>query len=233
MALELCRASRHEQHRRLPGDNLVPRPMGVVTHAITIEAPPWSVWPWLVQMGSGRAGWYSYDRIDNGGEPSASRIIPELQHLAVGDVLPWLPGARDGFEVREIVPDRSLILVVPFHPAAGTAAGESSTHTPRASWALILHPLDRGRTRLIARGRIARDWLARGEADVSSREPFFIERVYGLLAKLPRSLLLPVAAFGHYLMQSRMLRGIKRRAERGRAEAGAVAEASGRATGQR
>ena len=58
-----------------------------------IAAPPERVWPWRVQMGAGRAGWYSYDRIDNGGRPSADRIVPELQRLAVGDVMPAVPGA--------------------------------------------------------------------------------------------------------------------------------------------
>jgi deazaflavin-dependent oxidoreductase (nitroreductase family) len=83
------------------------------------------------------------------------------------------------------------------------------------SWALFLEPLDGDRTRLISRGRISEDWLAPQRAgSVSSRKPeFFIERVYGLLAKLPWSLLVPMARFGHYLMETRMLRGIKRRAE--------------------
>jgi hypothetical protein len=60
---------------------------------------PESVWPWLVQMGSGRAGWYSYDWIDNDGHPSATEIIPEFQRIAPGDVLPSLPGATDSFIV--------------------------------------------------------------------------------------------------------------------------------------
>ena len=230
MALGQCRASR-EERRRLLGDDLVPHPMGVVTHAITIDAPPRAVWPWLVQMGSGRAGWYSYDRIDNGGAPSARRIIPDLQHVAVGDVMPWLPGARDGFLVGKVVPERALILVVPRQPAV---AASSSVPVPRASWALILDPVARGRTRLIARGRVSRDWLTGpAAAAADSRQPIFIERVYSLLAKLPRPVLLPVAGFGHHLMQSRMLRGIKRRAERSWTEARADAEASDRAAGQR
>jgi hypothetical protein len=203
------------------GDELVPYPKGIITHALTINAPPEAVWPWLIQMGSGRAGWYAYDQIDNGGTPSARHIIPELQYIAVGDVMPALPGARDALIVREVIPERALILVVPLQPAAASrvAALDVSACALRVSWALVLEPINHGRTRLIARGRISQDWLASQEANASSQgKPIFIERIYGLLAKMPWPLLLPVAGFGHYRMESRMLRGIKRRAERRWAE---------------
>ena len=214
----LCRASADERRRSLPGDELLPHPKWTITHAITINAPPEAVWPWVVQMGSGRAGWYAYDHIDNAGVPSARRIIPELQHLAVGDVMPWLPGAKDGFIVREIIPQRALVYIVPLQLRAqdsAAASGSSSPAAVRTSVALILEPMDRGRTRLISRGRISEDWLAsQGARATTSRKPkFLIERVYGLMAKVPWALLIPMASFGHYLMESRMLRGIKRRAE--------------------
>jgi hypothetical protein len=212
MALELCRASPGERRRHLPGDELVPQPIGSITHAITINAPPDAVWPWLVQLGSGRAGWYAYDYIDNGGTPSACRIIPELQHVTVGDVMPWLPGAHDGFIVRDILPERALVLGVPLE-----AASEAAFPALRASWALVLEPLTRNRTRLITRSRMARNWLAPQEAGSAAHAtPIFIERIYDLLAKMPWPLMRVVAGSGHYLMESRMLRGIKRRAERGR-----------------
>lgn len=84
----------------------------------------------------------------------------------------------------------------------------------RVSWSLVLEPMDEGRTRLIARSRISEDRLAPQAAHpVSPGEPIFSERVYGLMAQMPWSLLMPFAGFGHYLMESRMLRGIKRRAE--------------------
>jgi deazaflavin-dependent oxidoreductase (nitroreductase family) len=201
----------------LPGDELVPYPRWTITHAITIDALPEAVWPWIVQMGSGRAGWYAYDRIDNGGVPSARRIVPELQNVAVGDVMPALPGFQDAFIVSEVVPERALVLVVPLQSGedASAVAPDPAGPVPRVSWALFLEPLDGGRTRLISRGRISEDWLApQGAGSVSSRKPgFFIERVYGLLAKMPCALLIPIAGFGHYLMESRMLRGVKRRAE--------------------
>ena len=77
------------------------------TRAITIDAPPVEVWPWLVQIGFGRAGWYSYDWIDNDGKPSADRIIDDLQGLTVGDRIPMTPDL--GFVVTVI--DAPSILV--------------------------------------------------------------------------------------------------------------------------
>ena len=87
-------ASRAEQQRAMPGDGLVPKPMFTVTHAITIGAPPECVWPWLLQMGSSRGGWYSYDRIDNGGRPSANRILNEYQQRRQETYFPACPSER-------------------------------------------------------------------------------------------------------------------------------------------
>lgn len=216
MIIAFCRASREERGRTLAGDALIPDPMALITHAITIDAPPGDVWPWLVQLGSGRAGWYAYDRIDNGRRPSARRIVPELQHIAVGEVMPWLPGATDGFVVQNIVPERALTLIVPRVPAGERIipARSRSAPAPCASWALILDSLADGRTRLITRSRVAHEWLSGAQTAAAARgKRTTIEHVYDLLAKLPRPLLLVVAGTGHYLMESRMLRGIKRRAE--------------------
>jgi hypothetical protein len=206
MAIALCRASRDERTRPLPGDGLIPAPMAIITHAITIDAPPGAVWPWLLQIGAGRAGWYAYDRIDNGGMPSARTIVPALQHVAVGDVLPALPGATDAFVVDAIIPERALVVVVPLGP------GEAGL---RVSWALALEPMAHGRTRLLSRGRLSPRWLSAAGATgaVDPTHPILIERVYRLLARLPRPVLFAVAGSGHYLMESHMLRGIKRRAE--------------------
>ena len=79
-----------EVRRAMPGDDLLPDAAST-TRAIAIAAPPEQVWPWLVQLGYGRAGWYSYDWIDNDGRPSADRILPELQQLRVGDRILMLP----------------------------------------------------------------------------------------------------------------------------------------------
>ena len=89
-------ATAAEVLRPLPSDDLVLAPTFNATRAITIEAPPELVWPWIVQMGLTRAGWYSYDLLDNLGRPSARRIIPELQDLEPGDIVPMSPDGRQG-----------------------------------------------------------------------------------------------------------------------------------------
>ena len=138
------RATPDEQARTLPGDDLIPQPLGSVNHAITIRRPPHEVWPWLVQMGSGRAGWYAYDFIDNGGHPSAERILPEYQNIGVGSVFPALPGARDVFAVAKCEPEHSLVLVWRL------PSGKYQT-----TWAFVLEQPQLGQTRLIVRGRVA------------------------------------------------------------------------------
>ena len=90
------RADHDERVRDLSGDELIPKPTGSVTHAITIRRSALDVWPWLAQMGSGRAGWYAYDFVDNGGRPSTERILPEFQNAGVGTVFPALPVRYQG-----------------------------------------------------------------------------------------------------------------------------------------
>ena len=104
------RATPDEQARSLPGDDLIPQPIGSVNHAITIRRPPGEVWPWLAQMGSGRAGWYAYDFIDNGGQRSAEQILPEYQDIGVGSLFPALPGVTHVFLVARCEPAHSLVL---------------------------------------------------------------------------------------------------------------------------
>src|SRR6476646_5195066 len=78
-------ATDDEVARAMPGDEVVLQPTFNATRALTIQARPEEIWPWLVQIGITRAGWYSYDWVDNLGRPSAERILPDLQRLAVGD----------------------------------------------------------------------------------------------------------------------------------------------------
>ena len=138
------RANDAERTRKLPGDDLVPNLLGSITHAITIRSSRQDVWPWLAQMGAGRAGWYSYDFIDNGGHRSAERILPELQSIEVGTLFPAIPGATDCFFVLHYEPERSLVLGwLPESKAA-----------PVTTWSLVLEEREPGCTRLIERGRV-------------------------------------------------------------------------------
>jgi len=127
---------------RIEGDDIVADAHAQLTHAVTIDAPPRDVWPWLVQMGCQRAGWYSWDALDNARVRSADRIIPGLQHLAVGDVLPARPVGAGGFKVLRIVPERALVL-------------DGSSPEWAGTWAFEVQPLGDNKTRLVTRYRAA------------------------------------------------------------------------------
>lgn len=195
-----------EAGRVLPGDDLVPDAAAIDTRAITIDAPPEAVWPWLVQMGFGRGGWYSYDRLDMQGR-SADAILPEHQSLAVGDIIPTDPGG--GFVVRVLEPGRALVLAIDeeilarrgpeaasLTQAPGLAASGRFLETAvppqfRASWAFVLEPVEGGRTRLIERFRA---WFGPGTP------------INPVMA--------PMLGFGVFVMMRRQLLGIRERAER-------------------
>jgi hypothetical protein len=127
----------------MPGDELVPRSSFTATRAITIDAPPEAVWPWLVQLGYRRAGWYTYDLFDNAGYPSADRILPEHQNLKVGDRVPMAKNVNDttAFTVAGMEPNRWMLW-----------------QKPNSTWAWKLVPLDGGRTRLITRLKALYAW---------------------------------------------------------------------------
>jgi hypothetical protein len=131
-------ATDEEVARPLPGDEVVAGPGFRATRAITIQARPEHIWPWLLQIGSGRAGWYSYDRIDNGGVPSAQTIAPEIQPLTVGDFVPMVVGEQVGVWVRELEPNRRMLW--------WDRKGEFT-------WEWVLDPIDDRSTRLISRIR--------------------------------------------------------------------------------
>jgi hypothetical protein len=197
-----------ERDRPLAGDDLVPTPTAIETRGITIDAPPEAVWPWLVQMGFGRAGWYSYDALDMRGK-SADRIVPEWQTLEVGDIVPNSP--TGGFAVKAVDRGKALVLysdtdlvasqetaaeqAAPTKVPAGLAtSGAVLRGTPTdfaASWAFVIEPLDGGRSRLIERFRVRF-----GEAGPSFR-------VVG-----------PLVGAGVFVMLQRQMLGIRDRAQR-------------------
>lgn len=133
--------ARAERAWRIEGDDLVPDASAQLTHTTMIDAGVEDVWPWLLQMGCQRAGWYSWDILDNGGKRSADRIIPELQHLDVGDILPARPRGTEGFEVLRVVPERAIVL-------------RSMATDWLGTWAFMLEPVG-DQTRLVARYRAA------------------------------------------------------------------------------
>lgn len=137
-------ATAAEISRALPSDDLVPNPTFNATRAITIAAPPEAVWPWIVQMGLTRAGWYSYDLLDNLGRPSARRILPEFQDLQPGDIVPMSPDGKQGMTVHSINAPQSMVWGEP----GGT------------TWAWQLDEAGPGSTRLITRVRSRYRWLS-------------------------------------------------------------------------
>ena len=137
------RATPAEKTRVLPGDERIPRAIDTLTNGVTIREGPRDVWPWLVQMGAGdRAGWYSYDWLDNGRRPSATSIVPDLQHPTIGTVFRALPGVTDSFIVLAIEPERVLTLGAP--APDGTLA---------VTWTFVLEEAAPGVTRLLVRAR--------------------------------------------------------------------------------
>ena len=137
-------ATEDEAARAMPGDNILPEATFSATRAVTVAAPPEHVWPWIVQIGYRRAGFYSYDRLDNDGIPSATAILAEYQDLEVGDIVPMSSDAYA--RVAMLEPERALVLVF---EVEGVWKG--------SSWAWALDSHDSSETRLVTRLRVASD----------------------------------------------------------------------------
>ena len=148
----------NEEQRVLAGDELLADARTQLTHAVTIAATPADIWPWLVQMGCGRAGFYAVDALDNGGARSAREIHPELQRLRIGDVIPATRGGADGFEVLAIEPARALVLGG-LHDADARRqrpfASPRPQHFWQITWSFSLEPIGPTTTRLHVRARAA------------------------------------------------------------------------------
>jgi hypothetical protein len=195
-------ATEEEAHQPLPGDAWIPLPKMESTRAIAIRAQPADIWPWLVQMGTGRAGWYSYDWLENllprgaigAGISNAEQIIPAFQQLEVGESIPLSP--TTGFTVAEIDPAHVLALRVTMSPLTGMPL---DPHEPElhayfdGSWVFVLKELDEQTTLLIERLR-------------ADYQPHL------WLAPIVYLLLEPV----FFMMERKMLLGIKQRAEQRR-----------------
>ena len=134
-----------EVARRLPGDDVVKNPSFNATRAITIQARPEAVWPWILQIGSKRAGWYSLDWIDNAGIPSTERIIPELQHMNLGDFVPMTPDGKNGMWVKACETNRTMLWW---------------DKKANSTWLWRLEPIDQHQTRLITRLRVRYAWTS-------------------------------------------------------------------------
>lgn len=180
-----------ETARDLPGDDLVREPLMVTTRAVTIRASTTDVWAWLVQMGQGRGGFYSYDWLENLAGldiHNANRIVPEWQQLQVGEVVRFWRDA--GVKVMAVEPNRHLVLAGSLQPADDTKPAQDTG----GSWVFVLEAIDRHTTRLIVRARVARF------------PPFWLSRLFALLLLEP----------SHFVMERRMLLGIKQQAESNR-----------------
>lgn len=200
--------------RELPGDDLVPVPDTVETRTLRIDAPPEAVWPWLVQMGWGRGGWYSYDKMDMD-RPSADEILEQFQDLAEGDIVRTHP--EGGFVARVVDPGRALVLYLDTELVnaqaeaasdADTAAAGASGDTPpglqaagvmgnlampdfRGTWTFVLEPAPGDGTHLIERFRV---WTGQ--------------------EGLAQQLGMPLFGVGVFLMTRKHMLGVKERAER-------------------
>jgi hypothetical protein len=184
-----------ETTKPLPGDDLVSNPLYVTTRAITIQASIDHTWKWLVQIGQGRGGFYSYEWLENlfGCDiHNAEDIVLEWQTLKGGDKI-WLAPDTAGapislyLEVVTVEPPQTIVLHTPGDPAQNLAKG-----MPDASWAFILEPIDDQTTRFLIRWRATYD---------ASKLTVSLMNHYGLE---------PI----HFMMERKMLLGLKERAER-------------------
>lgn len=183
-------ATDEEVQRPLPGDELISHPDAQWTRAITIEARAAAVWPWLVQIGHERGGYYSYPWLEKLLGLQATyhdQINPAWQHLTAGDIIPAEPDGS-GYRVLAIEPGRTLLLG---SEEKGKGALWSTTGLyPAFSWVFVLEEGETKQTRLITRMRAR-----------TRRTPL-------------AALAMPFIDFGAFLLKRRMLLGIKQRAER-------------------
>ena len=179
-----------------PGADLIPNATRSATMAVTIDAPPSKVWPWLVQMGVDRGGWYSWDRLDNFGRVSADRIHPEWQAIATGDHLTAMPDGSEWWEVAGLEPERflNLRMSLDLRGRLFDPHGAPPPSYTDSTWGFLLDELPGGRTRLIVSGY----WAFR---------PRWLQPILSWVLLEP----------SHWIMETRQFANLKRRAERAEA----------------
>lgn len=190
-------ATEEEAAAAMPGDELVPQPRQKATRAVTIDAPPEKVWPWIVQMGYKRGGWYTYDwfyKMTKSGDfvdgHSSNRIVPELQDIKIGEVIMINP--QVGYTIMDLKKPEYLVELA----RADIKSGETFelAETPETymngSWIYVLKPLEGNKTRLITRSY--NDWKGAVGA-ISNGGPM---------------------EFGAFVMFRKMMLGVKKRAEK-------------------
>ncbi len=184
--------------RSLPGDDLVPAPNYQTTHAALIHTTPQDIWPWIIQLGYRRGGFYSYDWLERQagltGLHSADRVMPDWQEIHSGDTISISPVTP--MEVSILAPERALVLHIIMNPfTAQVVDRDRQPDSPYMdwSWAFLLEPVNPTTTRFLIRVR----------ADF---QPQPMGRILSWL------LIEPV----HFIMESKMMRGIQIRAEANR-----------------
>ena len=180
----------------LPGDKFTEEPAVQVTRAISIDAPPEVVWPWVIQLGADRGGFYSYDWLENLfrlGIHSADEIVPEWQWRVVGDLVYGNDKGSGGWLVMEVRPNQALVLKTANLKTSQTLLRNQPPAFWEFTWAFILSEQPNGMTRLIVRERV------------------------GFGSKISQLLMSPFGLVS-FVMTRKMMRGIKARAEALRSE---------------
>ena len=190
-------ATESEAARLLPGDELVPHPRVKYTRGITIEARPDRIWPWLVQIGQGKGGLYSYEQLENlaGCDiHNTDRILPQFQNIKVGDQVKLGPKGYPSFTVLGVYPQEALVLaaadVIP-EPHDQKLPNPLPAEYTLSNWVFFLNPITSHSTRLLVRG-----WL---DYEPNSWKNWLVWRV----------ITEPIA----FVMERKMMHEIKKRAE--------------------
>lgn len=186
-------ATDEEAGAHLTGDDLTPHPKMQTTHAVTIKAPAEEVWSWLVQMGQGRGGFYSYDWIENLlglRMRNVDEIKPDLQSLHAADQVPLAPDGKTALPIDIVIPNRAIVMHVEDADLTPFAVMQPGLYRS-LTWSFHLRKIDDNTTRLIERTR----------ADWNDTWP-------------NRLIVRGYSEPGAFVMQRGMLLGIKERAER-------------------